>query len=69
MLKESADGFQIVHSRRKKNVAEFEKQVAIDTDNNSNQKQYLFNDEGIGSSSPTESEESLGMIILYDSFV
>jgi len=55
MLDNSHDGFQIVHSRKKKNVAEFEKQIESEETRKTTYNQ--FQDEGIGSASPTESED------------
>ena len=61
MLDNSHDGFQIVHSRKKKNVAEFEKQIESEETRKTTYNQ--FQDEGIGSASPTESEDfSIGNI-------
>lgn len=58
MLADSDNGFQIVHSRKKKNVTEFERRLEIETEN-SETPHFSFHDEGIGSASPTESEESV----------
>ena len=62
MLEDSNDGFQIVHSRKKKNVAEFERKLAIESEKQRNNNCH-FHDEGIGCSpteSPTECDEILG---------
>jgi hypothetical protein len=59
MLEDSVNGFQIVHSRKKKNVTEFERRLEIETRENNNSRKPEFHDEGIGSASPTESEESV----------
>ena len=62
MLEDSNDGFQIVHSRKKKNVAEFERKLAIESEKQRNNNCH-YHDEGIGCSpteSPTECDEILG---------
>jgi hypothetical protein len=60
MPNKSSEGFKIVTSKKKKNVVDCEQKIELGAENNNQRSQYLYHDEGIGSSSPTESEESLG---------
>lgn len=59
MPNKSSEGFKIVTSKKKKNVVDCEQKIELGAENNNQRSQYLYHDEGIGSSSPTESEESL----------
>lgn len=71
MLEDSNDGFQIVHSRKKKNVAEFERKLAIESEKQRNNNCH-YHDEGIGCSpteSPTECDESLGNFFNLNLFI
>lgn len=71
MLEDSNDGFQIVHSRKKKNVAEFERKLAIESEKQRNNNCH-YHDEGIGCSpteSPTECDEILGNFLNSNLFI